>query len=175
MRQNKIWFILLAFVALTFTTTICYRQLTIESKKDNALKSLQKISAALEMKMTQDDYHHRIAREKSEFEEKLVELDEGKFKNEIKDALQAFIDAEQIWSSPTLVGFVIMDNEPAKSIFAKHDVPATNDLQKIYDEINRGVAPKSTGKTEALSLIWQKANLHIEKAKQTKSQESLIW
>jgi hypothetical protein len=90
---------------------------------------------------------------KADVDEELSQLAENEVKQEIKSALEAYVDAGTAWNKMLRYDFMITGFEPAKTLQAKYSIPTD-----------------STGsstivlKSVALSTIWGAAKKHIENA-----------
>ncbi len=121
-----------------------------------AIKELRKMSGAVEMGLSLEEYTKRIIDMKAEVEENLSQISDGQLKEEIKASLQAYIDAKTLWNSSV---------EPKSSdsssvyqaVFKKYDLPGEYDPDLMKDSKFRSLV---------MSIIWLTAKKHIEKAEE---------
>ena len=108
------------------------------------------------------EYNRRVVDTKADIDEKLAVIPEGELKSEIRLAMQAYVDANTIWSTEAATDFmngrvVLMDFEPVRSILAKYNVPPEYNGQRIGSS-------RLADQKKALSIIYQDASIHLEKA-----------
>jgi hypothetical protein len=157
MTQKRTWFAFVSTIAFCLAIVSCGS--SPNPAASDALKELRKMSGAVEMGLSLEEYTKRMIDMKAEIDEKLSGVPDGELKQEIKSALQAYIDAKTLWTS---AGGDRVYTSPGnnKAIFNKYSIP----IESI------GLEP-STNKKVTLSLVWAIANKHIEKATELNSKK----
>lgn len=124
----------------------------------DALKSLRKMSGAVEIGINFQEYSSRMIDLKSEVDESLAQLPKGELKKEITLALQAYVDAKTIWNDAASSDYVFTMLEPAKTLQHKYRIPEASKGQMTYKKV-------------ALSTIWAAADRHIGRASKLLTEE----
>jgi hypothetical protein len=134
-----------------------------------AIKSLRKLTSAVEIGVNFRDYSSRLIDVKSEVDDALLKVDEGPLKQEIAEAMAAYGDAGRAWNR------IIQTGSRSETLFPDSD-PIAAALQIAYNVPTQVIGDKgpypapfrimSGGDT--LRLIWAAAQSHVEKS------ESLI-
>jgi hypothetical protein len=123
-----------------------------------AIKSLKKLSAATDVGVNFQDYGRRVIDVKAEVEELLLNIADEFIKNEIKSAMEAYVDAGSAWNFTVQNrGVLFIDFEPAITLRPKYNLPTS-----------RLGSMTLISKEAALSTIWAKAKAHIENAQKGK-------
>ncbi len=147
MIQQKIWFTLLLLLSFSLAVVSCGS--SPNPAAADALKELRKMSGAVEMGLSLQEYTNRMIDMKAEVDEKLSKVPDGEMKQEIKAAQQSYIDAKTLWNSAVTYDNVYPRSEENKAIFMKYT------FSKVGESVPKEVA---------LSEVWATANKHIEKA-----------
>lgn len=122
----------------------------------NALRTLRRMTSATEVGINFQEYSTRLIDLKADVDEELSQLSVNDLKQEIKLALEAYVDAGTAWNKMLRYEIMLTEFEPAKTLQEKYSIPAE---------------PSSSGgsvvyRSVALSTIWGAAKKHIENATQ---------
>ena len=121
-----------------------------------AVKSLRKLGALTVVKPTFQDYQSRLIDVKIDVEDALAKLPEGNLKTEIKLALDAFIDAENIWDQQGEVEVILPSkDEFAAQLMQKYAIPPI--------EPSADPAKLRLDRDMMLNKIWGSAKGHLDK------------
>lgn len=128
---------------------------------NNALDSLKKISAALDVGVNFSTYNQMLIDAKNQVNEVEAKMSDGELKMEISKAMDAFLDALTIWKME-LEGRTALWKEiaPYAQLINKYSMP-TSDFRdtelgrNIYDGIRL---------EDARQIIWKAGRTHVNKA-----------
>ena len=119
----------------------------------NAIKALKQLSAATEVGVNFQDYGRRVIDVKAEVEENLSNISDENVRNEIKLAMEAYVDASSAWNEMLRYEFILVKETLGQALQKKYSIPIDNSL-------GSAVMWRKT----VLSSIWQAAKTHIENA-----------
>jgi len=121
-----------------------------------AVKSLRKLAALTVVKPSFQDYQARLIDVKVDVEDALVKLPEGSLKTEMKLALEAFLDAENVWYEQGDIEVIMpAKDELAAQLMRKYSIPPiepSTDPTKL--RLDRDVM---------LNKMWTAAKDHLDK------------
>jgi hypothetical protein len=121
-----------------------------------AVKSLRKLGALTVVKPAFPDYQSRLIDVKVDVEDALARLPEGNLKAEIKLALEAFIDAENVWDQLGDVEVILPSkDEQAAKLMEKYAIPPI--------EPNADPTKLRLDRDTMLVRIWASAREHLDK------------
>ncbi|NOT47065.1 MAG: hypothetical protein HOP17_04865 [Acidobacteria bacterium] len=127
---------------------------------EGAVKSLKKLSTAVEVGINFQEFSRRLIDIKIEYEGYLSAITDADAKSELMKAMEAYEDSKTIWnymvgnnSMGRATGDLFPDYEPGKTLQAKYSLPTyrTSGLHLMEGD-------------KAMKLIWVVAASHIEKA-----------
>ena len=123
----------------------------------SALKALRRLAGAVEVGINFQGYGTRLIDTKSEVDEALGGLSEGELKDALAGAMEAYVDAGQLWNA--------MLNPRYDFILHDHYAIAQKVAKKYNIPIDRsGSYPVLRGRDRILSIIWTAARAEIERA-----------
>ena len=121
-----------------------------------AVKSLRKLAATTMVKPAFQDYQSRLIDVKVDVEDALARLPEGNLKTEMKLALEAFVDAENIWYEEGDIEVILpAKDELAAQLMKKYEIPPI--------EPNTDPAKLRLDRDIMLNKIWASARAHMDK------------
>jgi len=116
-----------------------------------AVQALKKMSGATEIGLNIMEYNKRLIDLKGDVDEAVEQLPEGELKREIGAAMEAYVDAMEIWREDFLeYDFALTQFEPARTLQKKYGIPQRD--------------AESIGKNTTLSVIWSAASRHVDRA-----------
>ncbi|HVS81903.1 MAG TPA: hypothetical protein VHE60_09210 [Pyrinomonadaceae bacterium] len=112
----------------------------------DAMDALRKIQAGTQVGMTYDQYSGLVIEAKAKAEKAARVLPDGLLKIEISNAIDSYTDGVAVWQMQLKSRPLELRYEPGARLLPKYSIQPM------------------TGHQEALKIIWQAANVHVEKA-----------
>jgi hypothetical protein len=120
------------------------------------VKSLRKLGVLTQVKPAFQDYQTRLVDVKIDVEDALAKLPEGSLKTEIKLALEAFTDAENIWDQQGEIEVIMpAKDELAAKLMQKYSIPPI--------EPNTDPTKLRLDRDMMLMKMWAAAKGHLDK------------
>lgn len=123
------------------------------AKTEIALKALRKMKAATEIGVTLPEYSSRLIDGKVEVDEALAVLPGGFLKEELRLALEAFVDVGKAWNQMGKYSFILAQSETGWMLAGRYGLQSDTSLQSPV-----------FFKDYFLSTIWEIAARHVENA-----------
>ncbi len=155
------------------TVAITSSKPTPHPSGQNALKSLRRMAAATEVGINFQEYGKRVIDLKADIDEDLSQLPEGELKQEIKLAVEAYVDANTAWNEMSDNNYLSTAFEPGKTLQKKYSMrglPAPDLKVKLPKGMEGYAGSLMVPKNIALNTIWGVARKHIDKATQLQNQ-----
>jgi hypothetical protein len=127
------------------------------SAAEEAIKSLRKISASTQVGVNYQQYGVLIIDAQAQVNEALAVLPDGELKNEMNATMESYADASQVWGAKIKSGTdeIFTESHPRTTvIIPKYSLPASD----------YGSSGKSINGNQALKIIWDVANKHLDRA-----------
>ncbi|HKG48645.1 MAG TPA: hypothetical protein VKB02_18060, partial [Pyrinomonadaceae bacterium] len=130
----------------------------------DALKALRKVDASTQVGVSFIQYGSLLIDAQAQVNEALPLLPNGSLKNEIKQAMEAYKDANSAWLVTNKQGFIISPAPSGlidgKELIQKYSIPpsplsGTNDYGQYVVTVTR---------EDALNTIWKTARKHVDRA-----------
>jgi hypothetical protein len=120
-----------------------------------AVQALKKMSGATEIGLNIMEYNKRLIDLKGDVDEAVEQLPEGELKREISDAMDAYVDAMEVWRKEFVeFDFALTEFEPARTLQKKYAIPQEQSSSS-------GMLIR---KNVTLSIIWSAASQHVDRA-----------
>lgn len=143
----------------------------------DALKALRKIDAAIQINSTYSQYSQLVLDAKTQVNEASSKLPDGELKKELDAAMQAYVDARDVWSSPNTDSLAAV-KEPGISLSKKYNLNLTAvdsqaraiELQEAVDAQMPQYATwkdpnfRSEQRKKVVTQIWSVAQSHTNRA-----------
>jgi hypothetical protein len=120
-----------------------------------ALKSLRKIAGATEIGVTKQEYSSRLIDVKADVDEAIGVLPDNQIEEEMKLAMEAFVDAARAWNEMITNDFLLPQYEPGATYQKKYSIPVDTSL---------GAGKEILMRETVLTKMWQAAKFHIDRA-----------
>jgi hypothetical protein len=118
------------------------------------LKSLRKIAGATEIGVTKQEYSSRLIDVKADVDEAIAVLPDNQIEEELKLAMEAFVDAARAWNEMITNDFLLPQYEPGATFQKKYSIPVDSSLGTGKEIMRRDVV---------LSKMWQAARFHVDR------------
>lgn len=128
------------------------------------LRELRKLSTATEVGINKGEYSRRVIDVASDVKLNLSEIKDEAVRNEVKVALQAFVDANDLWDEMNSSEYVSWFFEHYGIKAAKYGVAAS-----VYPDYNDTI-PRQGGVSRVLSPVWLFAKNAIDQAEAASNQ-----
>jgi hypothetical protein len=127
------------------------------SKQDpavnEAIKALRKIEAATQVGVNFPQYNQLLIEAKAQVNEASAKLTDGELKRELNLAMEAYVDAGQVWNNKIQQRLFLPNIEPGKTIIPKYS---------LKTQINFLGQPEAN-MDAALQTIWAAAKTHLDR------------
>lgn len=171
---------LLIFVTVHLLTAAC--GLSAKQQAANAaLDALQKINAALKVRVSYQDYGHLVTEAQAQVDKASSLLPDGELKNELNAAMEGYRDAKWAWDlsrqAPASNGpdslILVAESQDMKTLsFDRPNGTKAKELMKKYSVISgteSNVDMMLISTDDLLQAIWKTAGKHVERAKSLSS------
>lgn len=127
----------------------------IKSKVDIALKALRKMKASTDVGVTMSEYSSRLIDTKVDVDEAVEALPSGFLREELKLALQAFIDVGKAWQEMGKYNFLILMDDMSWVLIGRYGLRPVTRTSSEDSFLPR---------TDIQSTIWDIASKHLQNA-----------
>lgn len=181
MKNLKIWLLF----TLTITLFACggknEQQIKENKSAEEAISALKKTDAATDVGINKLDYSRMLIDTLSTVNQASEKLPDSELKQEIKSAMDAFMDAKTLWNimgedttfyacekqpdtskeDTIMKGFLELSCNPeGGNLMRKYKIPLHPYPKQQTIEDGKGVIEKKEG----VAIIWKKAKEHIDRA-----------
>jgi hypothetical protein len=131
------------------------------------------MASATEVGINFQEYGKRLIDLKADVDEDVAQLPEGELKQEIKLAVEAFVDANTAWNKMIDNNFLHTAFEPGKTLQKKYSmkgIPSPDLGFKLPPGVTDPTGSLVIPKNVALNTMWGEARKHIDRATQLQNQ-----